>query len=618
MNLISINKEECKLCYSCVRVCPSKAIRVKEGFAEIIQNRCIGCGSCVTVCSQNAVKYTDSKEDVRHLLNSPIKVAAIVAPSISGEFSDITDYRSFVSMIKGLGFEYVNEVSFGVDLIAFQYEKLFKDYNGKYYFTANCPPVISYIEKFYPELIDNIAPIIPHMIATAKVIHKEFGNDVRIVYISPCLAAKNDIKRFTDDDARIDAVLSYVELRELFKENNITETSVSFSDFNMPLGRKGSLFPISRGMLQAVDINEDLLTGRIICTEGCNNFLQVIKEFKQNVQIKQHIDLFYCDGCIMGPGTSRKGDKFLRRTLVIDYVEKRLKTFKKEEWEKNIEKHSKLNFKRTFNRDDDQRTQDPDTDEINGILKELGRDNVDEILSCGTCGYENCAKFSVAICQGLATLEMCPPYSYKKMNDYNQEMALINKKLSKTKEALMNSEQKAREDEQLAKELSQTVTSMLQKIPLAIVIVNKDLQIMQTNNSFIKLIGEEIQEGDKSAASLINSDLKSLVPFHKLFASLIFTGEESITRDEEYQKKVFSISVFTIKKHEIVGGIIRDMENPEVRRDEVVERAREVIRENLITVQQIAYLLGESSSKTEKILHSIIKSYNTDDNSNNK
>ncbi len=57
------------------------------------------------------------------------------------------------------------------------------------------PPVVSYIEKYYPELIDNLAPIIPHMITTAKVLHEKHGNDLKIVYISPCIAAKNEIKK---------------------------------------------------------------------------------------------------------------------------------------------------------------------------------------------------------------------------------------------------------------------------------------------------------------------------------------------------------------------------------------------------------------------------------------
>ncbi len=614
-NLINIDKEKCKLCYSCVRVCPSKAIRVKDGFSEIIESRCVLCGSCFTVCSQNAIHYKDSKDEVKELLQSNQKVAAIVAPSISGEFSDITDYRSFVSMIKSLGFDYVTEIAFGVDLVAYQYEKLFKNYNGKYYFTANCPSVIYYIEKFYPELIDNIAPIISPMFATAKVVREKYGQDVKIVHISPCIAAKKEIKRVNDTNFEIDAVLTYIELRELFAEFNINETSVSYSEFDTPLGNKGSLFPISRGMLQAVDINEDLLTGKIICTEGRDNFLQVIKEFKKNIQIKQHIDLFYCDGCIMGPGTSKKGDKFLRRTLVINYVEKRLKTLNKAQWIKDISKFEDIiNFKRTYNRDDDQRAPNPSGDNLKDVLSELGRDRTRDILSCGACGYQSCTKFAIAICNGYANLEMCPTYSYDKMNTYIDELAQINKKLSDTKEALIKSEQRAREEEQTAKELSNTVTAMLQKIPLAIVIVNKDLKVLHSNESFVKLLGSEATKVNSVVPGLVGADIKTLIPFHKMFASVIFTGEQNISRDEEHRGKIFNISVFSIKKHEIVGGVIRDMENPEVQKDEVIERAKEVIRENLETVQQIAYLLGESSSKTEKILHSIIKSYQNDEN----
>jgi len=519
-------------------------------------------------------------------------------------------------MIKNLGFDYVTEIAFGVDLVAYQYEKLFKNYNGKYYFTANCPSVIYYIEKFYPELIDNIAPIISPMFATAKVVREKFGQDVKIVHISPCIAAKKEIKRVNDTNFVIDAVLTYIELRELFAEFNINETSVSYSEFDPPLGNKGSLFPISRGMLQAVDINEDLLTGKIICTEGRDNFLQVIKEFKKNVQIKQHIDLFYCDGCIMGPGTSKKGDKFLRRTLVINYVEKRLKTLNKSQWIKDITKFEDIiNFNRSYNREDDQRSPNPSKDKLNDVLSELGRDRTRDILSCGACGYQSCTKFAIAICNGYANLEMCPTYSYDKMNTYIDELAQINKKLSDTKEALIKSEQKAREEEQTAKELSNTVTAMLQKIPLAIVIANKDLKVLHSNESFVKLLGNEAKKIDSIVPGLVGADLKTLIPFHKMFASVIFTGEQSLSRDEEHRGKILNISVFSIKKHEIVGGVIRDMDNPEVQKHEVIERTKEVIRENLETVQQIAYLLGESSSKTEKILHSIIKSYQIDENS---
>ena len=118
--LFDINKDTCINCYACVRVCPVKAIEVKAGqnYARIIQERCVGCGSCLNICPVNAVSYHSSKKEVLELLKSGAKVAAICSPSISGEFADITDYRRFVQMIKALGFNYVCEVTFGVDLVA--------------------------------------------------------------------------------------------------------------------------------------------------------------------------------------------------------------------------------------------------------------------------------------------------------------------------------------------------------------------------------------------------------------------------------------------------------------------------------------------------------------------
>ncbi|HPI46213.1 MAG TPA: [Fe-Fe] hydrogenase large subunit C-terminal domain-containing protein, partial [Tenuifilaceae bacterium] len=175
--LFDINKNACINCYACVRVCPVKAIEVKAGqnYARIIQERCVGCGSCLNICPVNAVSYRSSKKEVLELLNTGAKVAAICSPSISGEFSDITDYRRFVQMIKALGFTYVCEVTFGVDLVAQEYKKLFEDFKGKYFITSVCPVVVSMVEKYHPDLVQNLAPIISPIIATAQAVHKEYG-----------------------------------------------------------------------------------------------------------------------------------------------------------------------------------------------------------------------------------------------------------------------------------------------------------------------------------------------------------------------------------------------------------------------------------------------------------
>ena len=282
MQVIKINPDKCKLCFACVRVCPANAIKTKEDSCEIVPERCIGCGSCLRICPYDAIRDLDAKKEVRALIRSGENVVAICDPSISGEFDDITDYTNFVGMIKALGFKYVCEVSFGADLVALKYRELFENFKGKYFITANCPAIVGYIEKYHPSLIDNMAPLVSPMIATAQVVREKYGQDIKVVYIGPCTAAKGEAHHLSDNK-RVDIVLTFKELREMFAEAGITENNVEFSDFDPPIGGKGSLFPISRGMFQSVDINEDLLSGQLICTDGKTNVLRALQEFEHLV-----------------------------------------------------------------------------------------------------------------------------------------------------------------------------------------------------------------------------------------------------------------------------------------------------------------------------------------------
>ena len=79
--LVTTIKERCRVCYTCVRECPAKAIRITAGQAEVIAERCIGCGNCVRVCSQHAKQVVSSIAGVDALLASGAPVAACLAPS---------------------------------------------------------------------------------------------------------------------------------------------------------------------------------------------------------------------------------------------------------------------------------------------------------------------------------------------------------------------------------------------------------------------------------------------------------------------------------------------------------------------------------------------------------
>jgi len=612
MPIVEIIKEKCNLNYSCVRVCPVNAIEVKvnRNYARVIPERCIGCGSCTTVCPEDAIRFRDSKEETKQILQSKNKKVAIVAPSISGEFHDITDYRKFVQMIKQLGFDFVNEVSFGADIIALKYAELFENFKGKYYISSACPVIVSYIQKFQPDLIKNLAPLVSPMVATAKIARHLYGEDIKIVYLGPCIESKNEAL-LNKKEGKIDSVLTFIELRELFDEFSIQESTLEYSEFDAPIGYKGSLFPIANGLLQAANISEDLLEGKVITAEGKYNMLNATKQFhKDSDTIKKHFNLYYCEGCLMGPGTSENGEKFIRHTRVTEYSNKRLKNFNKKQWEKEIEKYWNLDYSKTFF-NDDQRIETPSEEKIKEVLRAIGKKDNDPDSGCRACGYENCREFAVAVSKGLAKIDMCLTFSLRNRQDYINALKSSNEKLAQTQKALKESEQTARKEKESAQEASDIINTMLQKLPTSVVLIDQNLKIIQSNNSFIDLLGEEAEAINEIIPGLVGADLKTLLPFniYNLFNHVFSTNENILNRDIHLDERLLNLSIFIIRKNKIVGAVFRDMYAPEVRKEEVTKRVTEVIDKNLAMVQKIGFLLGEGASETEQMLNSILELY---------
>lgn len=165
-----------------------------------------------------------------------------------------------------------------------------------------------------------------------------------------------------------------------------------------------------------------------------------------------------------------------------------------------------------------------------------------------------------------------------------------------------------------AEEDKKIAETMLQKIRAGIVIVNYDLRIIDSNMSFARMFSQENEELFETIPGLKGAELDMLVPevVVEMFKSIIETGESRIERDIRFQNKLLSVNVITIHKNKVVGAIIRDMSAPMLERAEIIERARQVNRKNMKTVQQIAFLLGENAAQTEELLNSIIESQKYD------
>ena len=607
--LLKIDKDKCIVCYACVRACPVKAIRVQSDKVtpEIIPERCIGCGSCVASCSPGAIDIRDSRANVKKLLKGDRACAALVDPSIAGEFPDISDYRKFVQMLRVLGFKYVNEVAFGADLVALAYKHLFGNAKGKYYIMSNDPVTVSFVQKYRPSLIHNLAPIAPPAVATARVLRKHLKENLAFVYISPLISSKEEILDFEQDD-RIDEVITFVELRQLFEEFDIHEQELEYSDFDQPLGYKGSFFPIANGIIQAAELDEHLNQTKVITIEG-EQIIKALDEFEAHIgSIKSHFNVFYKE-FLMGRGTSMGGKRYLRRSQLIKYVNKRLKGFDMNAWKHMVSECADIDLSREF-RSDDQRLPVPEKRVIRQILEDIDQTDTKDV-GCRACGYDNCEDLAIAIAQGLAIPEMCNTYATRNRQNHIQSLKISNEKLAQAREALQESERIARKEKEAAREASEIVNSMLQKLPSMIVIIDQNLKVLQANQSFVEMLGEEAKEINEVVPGLAGADLKTLLPYniYNLFTYVLSNNENITNRDLNHDNKILNISVFVIRKNKIVGAVIRDMSAPEVQKEEVVKRLTEAIDKNLNLVQQIGFILGEGAAETERMLNSIIESY---------
>jgi len=176
---------------------------------------------------------------------------------------------------------------------------------------------------------------------------------------------------------------------------------------------------------------------------------------------------------------------------------------------------------------------------------------------------------------------------------------------------LLDKEQSLLEENQKLKLQSDTISALLKNLPSAAVIVDDKLKVIESNDSFIKVLGEDAAMINEVIPGLVGADLKTLLPYnlYNLFTYVLENDKNIVGKDVEHDDRLLNVSIYSLKPNKIVGGVFRDMYVAEVRQEEIINRVNEVIDENLKMVQQIAFSLGEGASTTEKMLNSIIETY---------
>ncbi len=439
-------KDRCRVCYTCVRGCPAKAIRILDRQAEIVADRCIGCGNCVRVCGRGAKTVVNTVPDVEALLATQPRVAALVAPSFAAEFFDIVDsggVQLWVGMLRRLGFSVVSEVGFGADLVAYGYRALLKSRGrGERYIATTCPAVVGYVERYWPDLVGHLAPLVSPMVAMARVVRAIHGPDLRTVFIGPCLAKK--VEASMDEVAgEVDAAITFAELRTMFMARGINPAEAGTSDFDPPHPGTGTLFPLNRGLFQTAGISEELdKTEAAAAPGGPSSFVHAIEEFADGDLDFGLLEVLCCNGCVSGPGMTTTEKAFRRRARIAKYANESKHARDPGDWLEQMRRFAKLDLSRRFV-PFDQRTAMPSEEEIRRILSSMGKETEVDELDCKACGYATCREHAIAIYRGLAETTMCLPYVIERFDQTVRQLSESNRQLESAQEQLMHSERLA-------------------------------------------------------------------------------------------------------------------------------------------------------------------------------
>ena len=611
-NILQLDSVKCTACYACVKSCPVKAIYINEDSLtpKIDNERCISCGSCIISCSYGAINPVNDVDKIEELLLEG-NVAAICDPSIAGEFKDISDYRCFVNMLRSLGFKYVMEVSFGVDIIAKKQNSVLLAHKGKHFITSHCPVMTLYTQKYQPELASNITPLISPFSAMASVTRKKFSKDLKIVCITPCLGAKKINEQFKGM-AHVDYFLSFKSLRLMFASHNIKEQNMEFSDFDEPFGNLGSLYPIAQGFVESCNQPTGVMDGTFITAEGRKDAIDAVNQFaKDSKTLNSNLNVYFCEGCFLAPGCT-KGDKFIRNAFTKEYAYKRTVGLDKKKWQSDINYWSNQSEIIHIYNPDSQRLASPTDEQIKEGFKKLGKEGAARNTNCKSCGYDTCLDLAIAIAQGIATENLCFLHAKQDNTNYSNQLKLTTENLvtvQKQNEEISNELAKIK---QLENEAGQTINSIINHIYPAMALVDNNMKILQSNEPFIDILGEEAKEINEIIPGLKGADITTLLPqgLSQQVDYVLKNKEDIMNKDLPLDDGRFvNVSIFTLVPNKQVGLIIRNLFKGEDRPEEIISRLNEVIKANLLDVQQIGFVLGEGAARTEKMLNSIIRSY---------
>ena len=548
-------ENECQDCYKCVRHCHCKAIRIVNGKASVIPENCVACGECVKVCPAHAKKIRSDLARLKQLLEAGGNLQASIAPSFPAYFPGVS-LEQIASALKKLGFSGVSETAVGAQIVSTQTAAFLRETKLPLAISSACPACVDYICKYHPEFAENIVPLYSPILAHCRMLKEQFGPDSKVVFFGPCAAKKNEADTHPE---LLSLAVTFSALEEFLESEGIILEQEKPSPLALSSAEEGRFYAVEGGMNDTLrDENKDV---RYLAVSGLQNLDRMLTGyFGSSSGRRIFLEALACPGgCINGP-VNPPGSASLETIVESDRISSIKASSERTSSEDIADTVSARKIEAPV----------PSEQEIEAALARVGKYSREDELNCGACGYNTCKEFAKALLEHKAEEAMCHTY--------------------------------------LRKNFERTSNALIRFIPAAVVLVDEKLLICECNRNFATMTG--MIDTYDALGNLNTIPVENVLPeFSELFASVIANGGEIEKFNQKFGDRIINISVFTISQGKSAGAVIQDITKNELQREQIAEKAREVIRKNVVTVQQVARLFGEHVANAEILLNEIAGSY---------
>lgn len=453
MSIVSTEASLCRRCYSCVRNCPVKAVKVDGGRVSVSDSACISCGFCKNVCAQGAKRVRHDVQEVLTCLDRKT-VLALLAPSFPAAFA--VPAERVVGALRLAGFNKVMEVAFGAELLAAEYSRL---YGGKRLekplLSSTCSAVVNLIEQHFPQLTTNLVPLVSPMVAAARAARKLYGERTMVVFFGPCVAKKSEAIH-PSVFPEIDFVLTFSELQELLTACGVSMEKAPPLLPDAPAAGLGGALPLSGGLLKTAGLQHDILNEGYVVVEGRQQVLETLRAIESQQFSPALVDILFCRGCLDGPDMPGSFSFSQRKHKVAEFV-------RRPQLPGGLSTNIRISLSRKFAARGQKKPQ-PTEKQLREILHTIAKFRPEDELNCGACGYDSCQEKAVAVCRGFAEINMCLPFLLRKSGqeiEYYKEEIEQMKTFRGITQLIVGEHRKVREAKEFVLKAAQSSSTVL-------------------------------------------------------------------------------------------------------------------------------------------------------------